>query len=129
MGVFCNNCGSQIQDGEKFCPLCGFPIVYAQNGIGTLTIKWKGLWMIIDAKIHIWANGKYIGANSFKKGFEVSVPITSAKMIIGIKCSIRSYQPVLNVNPSDDYTLYILYSRVTGGFDFMLCDNYGNRIM
>lgn len=125
----CKNCGSHVNDGAKFCPQCGTLINTDQPRVGILTIKWRGLWMLVDAKVHIWANRDYIGSYSFKKGFEVSVPITTAKMLIGIKCSIRSYQSVLNVNPSEDYTLHLIYSRFIGGYDFMLCDKSEKRIM
>lgn len=127
--ALCEKCGSLINDGENFCSQCGSPINNHHAGRGSLTIKWQGLWMLIDAKVHIWANGDPVGVYSFKKGFKVSIPITSSKMLIGIKCNIRSYQPILNVNPSEDYTLNVLYSRITGGFDFVLCDNSGKRIM
>ena len=84
--------------------------------------------MLIDAKVHIWADNSKIGSYSFKKGFEVNLPITSPEMKIGIKCSIRSYQPILKMNPYVDHTLHLIYSRFTGGFDFILCDRNGKRI-
>ena len=127
--VYCGTCGSLINEGEIYCPRCGSLINSSHVGVGTLTIKWEGQWMLFDAKIHVCVNGDTVGSYSFKKGFEVSVPITSEKMLIGVKCSIRSCQPVLNVNPALDYTLYLIYSRFTGGFDFVLCDHSGKRIM
>lgn len=128
MMEFCKNCGTQVSDGIKFCTNCGFPFDSSNQGHGNLTIKWGGQWMLIDAKIHLWADESKIGSYSFKKGFEVSIPITSAQMKIGVKCSIRSYQPILRMNPLENHTLHLLYSRVTGGFDFILCDKNGKRI-
>ena len=125
---FCINCGAQISDGVKFCPMCGKLICPSNSNNGNLTIKWEGQWMLIDAKVHIWADNSKIGSYSFKKGFEINLPITSPEMKIGIKCSIRSYQPILKMNPYVDHTLHLIYSRFTGGFDFILCDRNGKRI-
>ncbi|MBR5350598.1 MAG: zinc ribbon domain-containing protein [Prevotella sp.] len=124
----CINCGAQMSDGSKYCPKCGFPFDISNQRLGNLTIEWEGQWMLIDAKVHIWADGNKIGSYSFKKGFEVTIPITSAQMKIGVKCSIRSYQPILRMNPFEDHTLHLIYSRITGGFDFILNDNSGKRI-
>lgn len=129
MDVYCRKCGTKNKDTLKFCPQCGAELMLTHPQTGKLTITWQGMWMLIDAKIHLWINENKIGEYSFKKGFEVIVPITSSRILIGVKCSIRSYQPVLNVNPIEDYTLHIIYSRFIGGFDFVLCDKYGKRVM
>ena len=125
---FCTNCGTQISEGITFLPKCGKHINPSYNSFGNLTIKWEGQWMMIYSKIHIWVDDSKIGSYSFKKGFEVTIPITSSEMKIGVKCTIRSYQPILKMNPSVNHTLYLVYSRITGGFDFILCDNNGKRI-
>ena len=31
--VFCSNCGNKIEDGVKFCPECGTPVM--QQAVGT----------------------------------------------------------------------------------------------
>ena len=123
--AYCSKCGTQLSEGVKYCPKCGKSI---DEERGELTIKWDGQWMLFDAKIHIRVDGIEIGAYSFKKGFEVTIPITSNRMLIDVKCTIRSYQPILIMNPSVNHTLYIIYSRFTGGFDFVLVDNNGKRI-
>ena len=125
---FCKNCGSPINENANFCSNCGAQFVQQSTNSGKLTIKWDGQWMLIDAKIHIRINETQIGSFSFKKGFEVTVPIHTNRLIIDVKCSIRSYQPVLNVNPSENYTLYLTYSRVIGNFDFILVDKNNKRI-
>ena len=126
--AFCKNCGSPLNEGVKFCPNCGTLCSTDNNERGTLTIKWDGMWMLVDAKIHVRANGTEVGVFSFKKGFEVTVPITNNRILVDVKFSIRSYQPILNVNPSENYTLYFVYSRMIGGFDFILVDKNGKRI-
>lgn len=124
---FCINCGTQITEGINYCPKCGKYLVPSYNNFGNLTIKWDGQWMLIDYKVHIWVDNCKIGRYSFKKGFEVTVPITSSQMKIGLKCTISSYQPILRMNPHKDHTLYIIFSRFAG-FDYILCDKDGKRI-
>ena len=122
----CYNCKTQLVEGAKFCPICGKSTNNLTNGV--LTIRWDGNWMLFDAKIHLRVDGTQIGSYSFKKGFVATVPITSNTMLVDVKCWFRSYQPVLRMNPLEDHTLYLMYSRITGGFDFMLCDKNGKRI-
>lgn len=123
--VYCEKCGSPLNEESNFCPNCGNS---NKEERGELTIRWDGKWMLFDAKIRIRVDGTEIGAFSFKKGFEITVPITSNRMMIDVKCSIRSYQPILHMNPLINHTLYLLYSRVSGGFDFLLVDENGKRI-
>ena len=125
---FCKYCGSQINEKVCFCPNCGAQLRQQCTGNGKLTIKFDGQWMLFDAKINIRVNESQRGSFSFKKGFEVTVPINSNRLLVDVKCTIRSYQPVLNVNPSEDYTLYLTYSRFIGNFDFILVDKSGKRI-
>lgn len=125
---YCSNCGTQLNDSVKICPKCGFHLRASRKQFGELTIVWEGMWMLIDAKVHVWADENKIGSYSFKKGFEITIPITSAMMKIGVKCSIRSYQPILRMNPYEDHTLHLLYNRITGGFEFILNDKNGKRI-
>lgn len=126
--AFCENCGKALNKGVKFCPNCGASCTTNNSERGMLTIKWAGMWMLFDTKIHIRANGTEIGVFSFKKGFEVTIPITNNRMLLDVKFSIRSQQPILNVNPSENYTLYFVNTRITGIFDFILVDKNGKRI-
>lgn len=126
--AYCVKCGNLLNDNAKFCVKCGNPIENSDNN-GMLTVKWDGQWMLIDDKIRIDINGKRIGAYSFKKPFEVSIPISSIKIVIDINLSLRKYKRELTLNPSENYFFYLIYSRITGGFDFMLCDENGNQLL
>ena len=37
--MFCPNCGKQIPDGSKFCPLCGYKIAKVDEGEKVQTIE------------------------------------------------------------------------------------------
>ena len=91
-------------------------------------IKCEGLWMLIDATVHLSVNGKRIGDYSLKRGFEVSIPITTSNIVLGVKYSFRNQTPVYAVNPSENYNLIMTYNRIMGNYDFMLFDQNGKRI-
>ncbi len=121
--VNCPHCGKVLSDKATQCPHCGESVESSADNFGTLTFKWKGAWVLLDAKIHITLNGENAGDSeyySFKKGFEFDVPIKSDKAEIKIKhgsgLTSRTNTLDCKFEKGMNYTCILSYDKVTGGF-------------
>lgn len=123
--AYCENCGTKLKEGAKFCTNCGTPVNNTNNSKGNLHIKWEGQWALIDQKIYVIVNGDKIGEYSFKKGFQTTVPITQQTMVIEIKLSIRKSKNTFSLTPDVDYYYELLYNNTMGNFDYRLTDSNG----
>ena len=114
----CKHCGSWI-DAQPQTPVPVMPpsSTYTppvQARVGQLTISWPGVWMLMDAKVHLTVNDEHIGDYSFKDSFAVSVPINSSKMVVKITAGLCRFKKKLNLQTGTDYILVLSYSRTWG---------------
>ena len=98
--AYCGKCGTQLNEGAKFCPKCGSPVhgdatPVSDSKNGYLTIYWEGKWALIDQTISITVNNNYVGDYSYKEGFYEKIPIDSPTMVVEIKYSFYTYRKVL----------------------------------
>lgn len=155
--AFCKQCGAQLNDGAQFCPKCGqqtdavnqqvfhpqqnenrlstsHSMVTNQvnNQIGKLHIIWDGKLVISDKHISVSVNGIDQGDyNSFKDGFEISVPITSNEMIVEIKMKNcpKTKTKLLIMDSSKDYSYNLHYNGLAWGkFGYIFYDSDGGQI-
>ena len=130
----CQFCGSQMEDGDLFCPNCGKKVKTknivsddsskTSSNNGNLTVRWEGQWALVNKKIKININDNNIGEFSYKEGFETVVPITSRNLTI----SVNSAKEVVEVNPAENYTYQLVQENLGGRFGFILYDNNGIEI-
>ena len=114
----CKHCGSWI-DAQPQTPVPVMPpsSTYTppmQDKVGQLTICWPGVWVLVDAKVHVTVNDEHIGDYSFKNCFAVSVPITSNKMVVKISVGLSRFKKKLNLQMGANYRLDLSYNRTWG---------------
>lgn len=131
--AYCGKCGTQLNEGAKFCPKCGSPVhgdatPVSDSKNGYLTIYWEGKWALIDQTISITVNNNYVGDYSYKEGFYEKIPIDSPTMVVEIKYSFYTYRKVLSLYPQENYSYDLNLNTLSGGFGFSLCDDSGNEI-
>lgn len=114
----CPICGGEISGQAKYCPHCGSAVV-ATNALGRLRIEWRGTWMLTDTLVKLSVNGQLIGSYSFKDGFSIEIPISSALNEITIKYGFRTLKRTFTFQPHQNYFLMLEYSRFTGKFSFV----------
>ena len=131
--AYCGKCGTQLNEGAKFCQKCGTPVSgkvapVSESDNGNLSIFWEGKWALIDQTISIIVNGHYVGDYSYKEGFHVIIPIDSPTMVVEIKYSFCNYRKILSLYPKEDYSYHLNHNPIFVGFGFSLFDSNGVEI-
>ncbi len=85
---------------------------------GVLTLTYPGQWFLVDMKTKIKVNGDLHSTHSIKKGFTVTVPITSTTMQIEVALGgIKSTKYELaGLDTTTSYTMTLNYSDTMGKF-------------
>ena len=123
--AYCENCGTKLNEGAKFCTNCGTPVNKANSRNGNLYIRWEGQWALIDSKVNVFLNERKMGEYSFKKGFQVSAPITQQINIVETRVSFIKSKCTLSLSPDENYYCDLLYDITSGNFDFRIKDSNG----
>ena len=121
--AYCENCGNKLLEGAKFCTNCGTPVNKTNNRNGNLHIRWKGQWALIDSKVNVFVNEGKIGEYSFKKGFQLSVPIIQQEIVVETRLNLIKSKCTMSLLPEEDYFCELLYDTTLGKFDFRLTDS------
>lgn len=144
--MFCENCGTQVEDGAKFCPNCGTPV----NNSGEV----KGF--VYDENTPVepapapgfnGTNNGYNGAGSYNAGPQAFMPLRTDRSLLifillslvtcGIYMYIFLYYMIKDVNTAcagdGDETpgllLYVLLSLVTCGiYSYIWVYKLGDRL-
>lgn len=146
---YCPDCGSPIND-EKNCPECGCPItsnslltipcrycgnMLAQNATncpkcgghlepvtncGTLRIVMNGN-PLKTVRTPLYVNGQLIETVSFKKGCDISIPLTHPNITVTFKDQWATIKHTYTFNVQRDYILNIRPNK-----GFILSDNAHN---
>lgn len=139
--ITCDYCGNRVSDKATSCPHCGAALTFGgamptaeSEHFGTLTFKWKGMWMLMDGSIRISMNGARVEnceSYSLIDGFTFSTPITSNLVNIGVKVK-NSLMPTnkfsCNFEKGKNYTCTLRYNRFFGAFSFEVTDEQGNLV-
>lgn len=130
--IKCKKCGNEISDQAAFCPNCGTKVELETSNHGTLTIEWKGTWMVVDTNVYLTLNGQSVGDKkcySFKDGFSVDTPITSDYANIGVKVGKLCNDNIeCNFEKGKNYTCTFSYNRWMGAFTYKVTDDNGNVV-
>ena len=138
--MFCDNCGTQLNDGEKFCPYCGAPVKGAEGS------EVKG-FSVNDT---VQNGGAYAGMNNagftYQGGYNF-IPLRTDRSLLVyvlltiVTCGIYSlvfiYQLIQDVNMACDgdgdetpgFWMYFLLTLVTCGiYGYVWYYKLGNRL-
>ncbi len=147
--MFCENCGTQLEDGSKFCPNCGAPVnnsgeikgfVYNENAV---TDANQNLGYDQGANIN-QNSGYYTGSGA---GQQVFVPLRTDRSLLvfvllglitcGIYCYVFMYYMIKDVNiacegdgdETPGLLMFILLSLITCGiYSFVWYYKIGDRL-
>jgi hypothetical protein len=145
--IQCTECGQMISDKAASCLKCGAPIEGAaqqqvaaaqtpinantintnRNGTGNLEIQWQGKYALMQTSIGISVNGQSLGKFSYNDGFSTTVPISSAEMVVELRCNGAKRTHELSLNPNENYVYKIMLGgwNGSGGFTYELYGSNG----
>ena len=147
--MFCSNCGTQLNDGEKFCPNCGAPVGGNVENAGNVNEEIKG-FSAEEAAQNVAHNAD--AYNSAANGYTYQVPYnfmplkTDRSLLIFVLLSIVTcgiytwvfiYQLIKDVNiacegDGDDtpgFWMFFLLTMVTCGiYGYVWYYKLGNRL-
>lgn len=87
---------------------------------GKIHLSYQGYWALTDWKIKITVNGNFFGAYSFKKPFNIIIPVEHDKMQLrAVLSGIRTADiEIVNAKYQNIY-LTLDYNRMWGSIDFI----------
>lgn len=111
--MFCNICGSPVDNGSGFCPKCGKTVVFAAGADAasyTLTLARENQFFAVNPAIKVKIdNGQ---EHLLDNGMKMDIPIAAGPHKISFSCNIRN--KVVDVDVNGDFTLAVGWDRFTG---------------
>ncbi len=87
---------------------------------GNINLIFKGVFMLMDAKIKIHVDNELIATESLKKGFNISIPVKkdthTFKIIQSLLISTKTEFTISELQEGDNCTVLLEYDRTTGTF-------------
>ena len=96
--------------------------------IGTLSVLYDGVWVIMDATYELYYNDKKILDFSFKKPFRLDIPLEQSTVKLKVKRWFLSWSFKFNINPNKDYYCRLTYSRTAKQFNLTVYDESNKKV-
>lgn len=88
---------------------------------GFIYLSYDGNWALFDSKLRISVNGSEIGVYSFKKPFQIQIPVTRPEMHLHVLFGgIRTDDLIVRTTPGMNYYVLLDYNRAWGSVSFIL---------
>ncbi|MDB4749963.1 hypothetical protein OAF83_03570, partial [Rubripirellula sp.] len=99
-------------------PAQGAPNPGSVAAMSEITVKFGGLWMLVDCKFRVVINNSELGFGTIVKGGAVSGNVNTGINKLTIKGPMgRSYATNLKIIAGKSYTVTLIYSRTIGWFN------------
>ena len=96
----------------------GAPNPGSVAAMSEITVKFGGLWMLVDCKFRVVINNSELGVGTIVKGGAVSGTVDTGINKLTIKGPMgRSYATNLKIVAGKSYTVTLIYSRTIGWFN------------
>lgn len=125
----CPGCLNIVSYWATLCPMCGMPEpANAKSGASHITVKFEGIWMLIDCTYKVFIDGNPIGIGKVVKGGANTTEVESGLHNLIIKGPLgRSYSHKLKILPGVSYNVDLIYSRESGWFNNCTCNYTRNN--